>query len=88
MLSFVLPDDPALLNAFMRKLNIAHYAMTLGGYRTTLAHPVSSSHYDTPEEERRKMGITYGLIRVSVGIENADDLVADFLQALEVYRKD
>ncbi|AJA47289.1 cystathionine beta-lyase MetC [Clostridium pasteurianum DSM 525 = ATCC 6013] len=85
MLSFVLPDNKEKINKFMRKLNLAHYAMTLGGYRTTISHPVMSSHYDIPEEERLKMGITYGLLRISVGIENADDLVEDFLQALEAF---
>lgn len=85
MLSIVLPEDETKMNQFMRKLNLAHYAMTLGGYRTTLSHPVMSSHYDTPEEDRKKMGITYGLLRISVGIENANDLVEDFLQALEVF---
>jgi len=86
MLSFVMPDDRALINAFMRKLNLAHYAMTLGGYRTTLSHPVLSSHHGVPEEDRKKMGITFGLMRVSVGIENPDDLIADFNQALEVFK--
>jgi cystathionine beta-lyase/cystathionine gamma-synthase len=85
MLSIVLPEDKEKMNQFMRKLNLAHYAMTLGGYRTTLSHPVMSSHYDIPEDERTKMGITFGLLRVSVGIENADDLVNDFIQALEAY---
>ena len=85
MLSIVLPDDREKMNAFMRKLNLAHYAMTLGGYRTTLSHPIMSSHYDVPEEKRKKMGITFGLLRISVGIENGDDLVEDFLQALTVY---
>lgn len=87
MLSIVLPDSMEKINMFMKKLNLAHYAMTLGGYRTTLAHPVSSSHYDTPEEGRLKMGITFGLIRISVGIEKAQDLVYDFLEALTVYEK-
>ncbi|MFA9378418.1 MAG: PLP-dependent aspartate aminotransferase family protein [Lachnotalea sp.] len=87
MLSIVLPDSMEKLNLFMKKLNLAHYAMTLGGYRTTLAHPVSSSHYDTPEEERMKMGITFGLIRISVGIEKAEDLIEDFLEALTVYEE-
>lgn len=85
MLSIVLPDDAEKLNAFMSKLKLAHYAMTLGGYRTTLSHPVMSSHYDTPEETRKKMGITYGLLRISVGIENAEDLIEDFREALTVY---
>ena len=87
MLSIVLPDDKEKMNQFMQKLNLAHYAMTLGGYRTTLSHPVMSSHYDVPEEDRQKIGITFGLLRISVGIENADDLVEDFLQALNVYAK-
>lgn len=85
MLSFALPDNKEKINEFMRKLNLAHYAMTLGGYRTTLSHPIMSSHYDVPEEERLKIGITYGLIRVSVGIENPKDLIKDFIQALEVF---
>jgi cystathionine beta-lyase/cystathionine gamma-synthase len=86
MLSFEMPDDRNLINAFMRRLNLAHYAMTLGGYRTTLSHPVLSSHHGVPEPERRKMGITFGLMRVSVGIENPDDLIADFNQALAVFK--
>lgn len=45
-----------------------------------------SSHADVPDETRRKMGITPGMIRVSVGIEDADDLMRDFEQALEVLR--
>ena len=85
MLSFVMPDDRAKVNAFLRKLEIAHYAMTLGGYRTTLSHPVTSSHHGTPEAERRKMGITFGLMRVSVGIESPEDLATDFTRALEVF---
>lgn len=86
MISIVLDDDLGKMNEFMHRLNLAHYAMTLGGYRTTLSHPVSSSHYDTPEEERLKMGITDGLLRISVGIENTQELIDDFMQALEVYR--
>ena len=86
MLSFVMPDERKLINAFMRKLDLAHYAMTLGGYRTTLSHPVLSSHHGVPEPERKKMGITFGLMRVSVGIDHPDDLIADFNQALEVFK--
>ncbi|MGI5838281.1 MAG: trans-sulfuration enzyme family protein [bacterium] len=85
MLSFAMPDDREKINAFMRRLEITRYAMTLGGMRTTLSHPVTSSHHGVPEEIRRKMGITYGLMRVSVGLENPDDLIADFYQALAVF---
>lgn len=83
MLSIELPDDRQKMNKFMRALHFAHYAMTLGGYRTSLAYPVLSSHSDMPEEERLKIGITNGLMRISCGIENTEDLVNDFLAALE-----
>ncbi len=84
MLSIDLPDDREKMNLFMRSLNLCHYAMTLGGYRTTMAYPVLSSHDCVPEAERLKMGITNGLLRFSCGIENTEDLVADFAQALEI----
>ena len=69
----------------MRKLNIVHYAMTLGGYRTTMTHPVSSSHRLVPEEKRLAMGLTNGLIRLSFGIENKEDLIEDLTQSLSVF---
>lgn len=87
MLSFFVAEDREKINAFMHELKYVRYAMTLGGPRTTIAHPVTSSHYDVPEEERRKMGITFGLIRVSVGLEDPDDLIADFTNALRVFDK-
>jgi cystathionine beta-lyase/cystathionine gamma-synthase len=81
-----MPDGKDKINAFMRKLSIAHYAMTLGGYRTTFSHPVLSSHQMVPEAVRRKIGITFGLMRVSVGMENPNDLIADFNRALDVFK--
>ena len=85
ILSFVVSEDMEKINEFMKRLKFAHYAPTLGGIRTTLSHPVTSSHASMPDEERRRIGITPGMIRVSVGIEDADDLIADFRQALEVF---
>lgn len=85
MISFIVPEDLEKIDKFMLKLNFAHYAMTLGGIRTTLVHPVTSSHSHMPDEARRAMGITPGLFRLSVGIEDVDDLIADFTQALEVF---
>lgn len=84
MLSFEVDPDRDKMNLFMRNMNLAHYAMTLGGYRTTLAYPPLSSHSNIPEEERLAMGISNGLIRVSVGIEEEEDIVNDFLNLLEV----
>lgn len=85
MLSFEMPEDREKINAFMRRLHIAKYAMTLGGYATTLSYPILSSHASVPRDIRLKMGITDGLMRVSVGLEDAQDLIADFTQALSVF---
>ena len=85
MLSFFLPEDREKINAFMHELRYVRYAMTLGGPRTTISHPVTSSHSDVPEEERLKMGITFGMIRMSVGLENAQDIIDDLHSALKVF---
>lgn len=85
MLSFIVPEDIEKIDQFMLALRFPRYAPTLGGLHTTLSHPVTSSHMGVPDETRRKMGITPGLIRVSVGIEDTDDLIADFENALKVF---
>lgn len=85
MLSFIVPEDLDKIDEFMLALKFPRYAPTLGGLHTTLSHPVTSSHMGVPDETRRKMGITPGMIRVSVGIEDADDLTADFENALKVF---
>ena len=85
MLSFIVPEDLEKIDQFMLALRFPRYAPTLGGLHTTLSHPVTSSHMGVPDETRRKMGITPGMIRVSVGIEDPDDLVADFENALKVF---
>lgn len=85
MLSFIVPENLEKIDQFMLALKFPRYAPTLGGLHTTLSHPVTSSHMGVPDETRRKMGITPGMIRVSVGIEDADDLSADFENALRVF---
>ncbi|MCI8342292.1 MAG: aminotransferase class I/II-fold pyridoxal phosphate-dependent enzyme [Firmicutes bacterium] len=82
MMSIILnTEDEAKIDKFMAKLEFVHYATTLGGLRTTLNHPCTSSHSHMPDADRRKMGITPGMFRVSVGIENTEDLINDFKQA-------
>lgn len=83
MLSIELPEDRPRMNKFMRVLHFAHYAMTLGGYRTTMSYPPLSSHSDMTKAEREAIGISDGLLRISCGIENTQDLCQDFVQALE-----
>ena len=85
MMSFIVPEQPERIEQFMGRLHFARYAVTLGGIHTTLNHPVTSSHRHMPDENRRKMGITPGMFRLSVGIEDPGDLIRDFYQALEVF---
>ena len=81
MLSFELEDfiDP---ETYLRRLQLVNCAISLGGVETTICQPVATSHQKMPEAERQRLGITAGLLRLSVGIEDADDIVADLLQAL------
>mgnify|MGYP000912407981 CR=1 FL=1 len=87
MMSFVvISDDRGKINDFINRLNIAHYASSLGGIRTTFSVPAHSSHRRVAPEKRKAMGITDSLIRVSVGVENIDDLIADFIGALQAFK--
>lgn len=85
MLSFEMPADRAKINEFMKRLKICHYAPTLGGLKTTMSHPCTSSHRELTPEMRAELGITEGLMRISVGIEEADDLIKDFTEALKAF---
>jgi methionine-gamma-lyase len=68
---------------FLDNLQIAKLAVSLGGTETLASHPASMTHLSVPEERRAALGITDSLVRISVGIEDADDLIADFEQALD-----
>lgn len=85
MLSFTLPEDVEKIDRFMKALKFTRYAPTLGGLRTTMSHPVTSSHFGMPDEQRRKIGITPGMIRLSVGLEDPQDLIEDFRNAMKVF---
>jgi len=69
--------------AFLDALKVAKLAVSLGGTETLASHPASMTHLSVAEERRALLGITDNLVRISVGIEDADDLIADFAQALE-----
>jgi methionine-gamma-lyase len=68
-----------MLNA----LKLVKLAVSLGGTESLAEHPASMTHSDIPPEEREKMGISEGMIRLSVGIEHPEDVIADLRQALE-----
>jgi len=83
MLSFELKGGMEGAERFMGKTTLPVIAPSLGGIETLLTRPATTSHSGMPPEERRRLGISDGLIRLSVGIEAAEDLIADFAQALE-----
>ncbi|MDO7843867.1 cystathionine gamma-synthase family protein [Sphingomonas immobilis] len=68
--------------AFLDALKIAKLAVSLGGTETLASHPAGMTHLSVPEERKKALGITDNLVRISIGVEDADDLVADFDQAL------
>lgn len=68
---------------FMNRLVLAHRAVSLGDAETLVQHPASMTHAVYPPEERRRHGITDGLVRLSVGLEAVADILADLEQALD-----
>lgn len=83
MMSFTLKEDTAeAAAAVLSKTKIFSLAESLGGVESLINHPASMTHASIPREERLKIGLTDGLIRLSVGIEDADDLVEDLKQAI------
>ncbi|HEX8379379.1 MAG TPA: cystathionine gamma-synthase family protein [Allosphingosinicella sp.] len=68
--------------AFLDSLKIAHLAVSLGGTETLASAPAAMTHLSVPDERKQALGITDNLVRISIGVEDADDLIADFDQAL------
>ncbi len=82
MLSFELDCDKAAARAFSGNLNLIKTAVSLGGVESLLCFPCETSHAKVPPKLRTKQGISDTLVRLSVGIENIDDLIADIENAL------
>lgn len=82
MLSFCLADS-IQVRSFLANLNLIVFAESLGGVESFITYPTTQTHADMPEEERNKRGIGNDLLRFSVGIEDAGDLIADIEQALQ-----
>jgi cystathionine beta-lyase/cystathionine gamma-synthase len=81
MLSF---ETGSLENAkkVLKSVRLCSLAESLGGVETLISHPASMTHASVPPEDRARIGITDGMIRISVGIEDVEDLIADLKQAL------
>ncbi len=82
MVSFCLADEARVYD-FYRRCKLITLAPSLAGVETTLSHPVTTSHRALSVEQREASGITMGLVRLSAGIEAAEDIIADLRQALE-----
>ena len=83
VVSFEVKGGIESVNTFLRRLKVFYLAESLGSVASLAEHPATMSHASMPKDYREKVGITDGLIRLSVGLENIDDLVEDLWQALE-----
>jgi cystathionine beta-lyase len=82
MLSFELDSKVVPMAAFLHRLQVIRPAVSLGGVETLICAPAETSHVKMSAEERRRTGIADTLLRLSVGIENVEDLMADLTQAM------
>lgn len=83
MISFTVDCRETALR-ILHKVSLITFAESLGGTESLLTYPIVQTHADVPEETRQRLGITDCLLRLSVGLENHDDLIADLRQAMQV----
>ena len=84
MMTFDIKGGLEAARKFLKTTRVFACAESLGGVESLIEHPAIMTHASVPKENREKLGITDGLIRLSVGIEDAQDLVEDLEQALKV----
>jgi methionine-gamma-lyase len=83
MLALELPGGREAAFAFLDTLNIFQLAVSLGSTESLAEHPASMTHAGVPADEKLRHGISEGLVRLSIGLENSDDLIADIAEALK-----
>ncbi len=83
MIAFELTGGTEAGKRLMNHVELCGLAESLGSVETMITHPASMTHVDVPAEDRRKRGLTDGLVRLSVGIEDVEDIIADLESALE-----
>jgi O-succinylhomoserine sulfhydrylase len=86
LVSFELQGGIARAGRFLDALKLLSFTPNLGDSRSIVIHPATTTHSKLKEEERAAVGITPGLVRISVGLEHPDDIVADVAQAIEASR--
>ena len=84
MLTFEL-ESPHLAKHILKFTKLIPFAESLGGVETLLTYPFTQTHADVPEEVRKANGITESVLRMSTGIENTQDLIADLKYAIDSY---
>jgi cystathionine beta-lyase len=82
MLSFEVDERKVTADHFLRRLKLVTPALSLGGVETIICAPAATSHVKLTAAERAQLGISDGLLRLSVGTEDTDDITADIAQAL------
>ena len=82
MVSFELRGGEAAVARFIRRLKVWYLATSLGGVESILSYPLLSSHIGLSAKRLRQLGVTASTVRLSVGVEDADDLIADLESAL------
>ena len=83
MIAFELTGGTEAGKRLMNNVQLCGLAESLGSVETMITHPASMTHVDVPVEDRRKRGLTDGLVRLSVGIEDVDDIIGELESALE-----
>ena len=83
MIAFELTGGAEAGKTLMNNVQLCGLAESLGSVETMITHPASMTHADVPVEDRRKRGLTDGLVRLSVGIEDVEDIIADLENALK-----
>src|SRR5699024_8159556 len=82
IVSFILKEDTeAAASRFVTSTSLFKLAESLGGVKSLLCHPAQMTHKSIPAEKRRAAGVSDGLVRLSIGLEDAEDLISDLEQA-------
>ena len=84
MVSFTMKDDSLeKAHAIIKSVKLFALAESLGGVESLIGHPATMTHASIPKEKREKVGVTDSLIRLSVGVEDINDIITDLTQALD-----
>ncbi|MCK5618557.1 MAG: PLP-dependent transferase, partial [Candidatus Krumholzibacteria bacterium] len=83
MITFELEGGLESGRTLMNSVELCSLAESLGAVETMITHPATMTHAEVPKEERDARGLTDGLVRISVGLEDVDDIIADLEQALD-----